>query len=122
MIGVVANGEVNLHPEVEAWFLALDQETADAVAAAIMRLVEHGPGLGRPTVDHIKASRHHNMKELRPGTIRILFCFDPRREAILLVAGNKQDQWKQWYKVNIPIADDRYDEWLEIIEKGGGAT
>lgn len=52
------------------------------------------------------------MKELRTGSIRILFAFDPKREAILLVAGNKRDQWTRWYKVAVPVADDRYDEWL----------
>ena len=57
------------------------------------------------------------MKELRPGSsgrseIRILFAFDPKRRAILLVAGDKAGKWTQWYDRNIPIADDRFDEWL----------
>jgi hypothetical protein len=47
------------------------------------------------------------MKELRPGSagsteVRILFCFDPRRQAILLVAGDKSGQWQDWYKRAIP--------------------
>ena len=57
-------------------------------------------------------------KELRPGSagrseIRVLFAFDPKRRAILLVAGDKAGKWKQWYDKNIPIADDRFDEWCE---------
>jgi hypothetical protein len=57
------------------------------------------------------------MKELRPGSIggtevRILFAFDPQRRAVLLVAGDKSGQWEAWYEDNIPVADDRYDEWL----------
>lgn len=72
--------------------------------------------LGRPLVDHIKGSQHHNMKELRPGStgnseIRILFAFDSKRQAILLVAGDKAGQWKKWYKDNIPIADARFERW-----------
>jgi hypothetical protein len=60
------------------------------------------------------------MKELRTGSIRILFCFDPHREAILLVAGDKRGQWQRWYTTAIPLADDRYDEWLKVIATEGG--
>jgi hypothetical protein len=60
------------------------------------------------------------MKELRPitarGRIRVLFCFDPHREAILLVAGDKAGQWQSWYNRMIPVADDRYEEFLKTKE------
>lgn len=66
------------------------------------------------------------MKELRPGSsgrseVRILFAFDPQRHAIMLLAGDKQGRWDKWYRTNVPIADDRYDEHLEWLkkEKGG---
>jgi hypothetical protein len=57
------------------------------------------------------------MRELRPGSagrseVRILFIFDPERRAVLLVAGDKAGNWKKWYDRNIPVADERYDEWL----------
>ncbi len=45
--------------------------------------------------------------------IRILFVFDPDRQAILLVAGDKAGQWKQWYTDNIPVAEARYQRWLD---------
>lgn len=78
-------------------------------------LRDQGPTLGRPLVDTIKGSRHSNMKELRPGStgrteVRVLFAFDLERQAILLVGGDKSDDWKGWYDSNIPIADDRFDE------------
>ena len=118
MIGV--SWDVNLHPAVEQWFLALPDDEADGVSDAIDALAEHGPGLGRPLVDRINASRYHHMKELRPitshGRVRILFCFDPDREAILLVAGDKTGQWRTWYDRMIPVADDRYEEYLETKE------
>ena len=86
-------------------------------------LTEHGPGLGRPLVDSIVGSGHRNMKELRPGSsgseVRILFAFDPRRRAILLLAGDRQGAWAKWYRRNICVADDRYDEHLEQLKKGG---
>lgn len=48
--------------------------------------------------------------------LRVLFAFDPQRKAILLVADNKAGQWKTWYKVNIPIADDRFAAHLNELE------
>src|SRR5438445_5015466 len=66
-----------------------------------------GPTLGRPLVDRVKGSQLHNLKELRPGSsaqteIRTLFVFDPKRQAVLLVAGVKAGVWSQWYSDNIP--------------------
>lgn len=83
--------------------------------AAIQVLRDHGPALGRPLVDTVKGSRHGNMKELRPGStgrteIRVLFAFDLVREAILLVGGDKSEDWTGWCETNIPIADGRFDE------------
>ncbi|KLL12749.1 type II toxin-antitoxin system RelE/ParE family toxin [Protofrankia coriariae] len=99
------------------WLLSLDDSSYDLVTAAIDKLADDGPALGRPLVDLIKRSRHHNMKELRPGSsgsgeVRILFVFDPQRRAVLLVGGDKSGDWNGWYTRNIKIADDRYDEWL----------
>ncbi len=68
-------------------------------------------------METIKASRHQNMKELRSGTIRVLFAFDPVRQAVLLIGGDKVGQWEAWYRRNIPVADDLYDEWLVELEK-----
>lgn len=52
-----------------------------------------GPQTGRPRVDTLKGSKHVNMKELRfdadRGVWRVAFAFDPAREAILLIAGDK---------------------------------
>lgn len=105
---------------IEDWLLSLKQDDYDLIIAALEVLAEKGPGLGRPLVDTVKASRHKNMKELRPGSsgrseIRILFAFDPKRRAILLVAGDKAGQWKSWYSRNIPVADDLYDEHLRKL-------
>lgn len=112
--------EISLHNEVERWFLALcrdDPESADLVAAAIDHLAVAGPTLGRPLVDRVHGSRHHNMKELRPASagaseVRMLFAFDADREAIVLVAGDKSGRWQEWYREAIPLADKRFDEHL----------
>ncbi len=86
-----------------------DDDTYDQIIAAIRILATVGPGLGRPLVDTIVGSRHNNMKELRPGSsgrseVRILFAFDPKRHAIMLLAGDKQGRWDKWYRENIPVA------------------
>jgi hypothetical protein len=108
--------------EVEEWFLALtdtDADLADVVEAAIDVLTEEGPTLGRPLVDRVKGSTRHNLKELRPSgtSIRILFVFDPERQAVLLVAGDKAGDWKDWYTTNIPIAEQRYSDWVDTEGK-----
>ncbi len=106
--------EVILLEEVERWYFTLDEDTMAAVTGAIDLLELEGPTLGRPTVDKVNGSKYHSMKELRPAgtSIRILFIFDPRRRAILLLGGNKAGSWKSWYDKNISIAERRYEEWL----------
>ncbi|MFG1717774.1 type II toxin-antitoxin system RelE/ParE family toxin [Micromonospora sp. B006] len=112
--------EIRLHPEVERWFLDLcssEPSTADLVSEALDLLAEHGPALGRPLVDRLKGSAYHHMKELRPGSsgtseVRMIFAFDPSREAIFLVAGDKAGQWQSWYRLAIPLADERFQEHL----------
>ncbi|WP_454293397.1 type II toxin-antitoxin system RelE/ParE family toxin [Salana multivorans] len=99
---------------IEDWLDSLDGVSWKQVMAALEVLRELGPQLGRPLVDTMTASRHKNMKELRPGSsgrseLRILFAFDPERRAIMLVAGDKSGNWTRWYKKNIPVADDLYD-------------
>lgn len=116
----MGNWDVDL-AYVEDWLVNSDQQSYEQVIAAIELLAERGPQLGRPLVDTIKASRHKNMKELRPGStdrseLRVLFAFDLERKAIFLIAGDKAGQWDKWYRVNIPIADDRFDKHLAKLK------
>jgi len=87
------------------------------VLAALNALAVDGPALGRPFADTVKGSRHANMKELRlrGGNLRLLFAFDTERHGIALVAEDKTNNWTTWYRVNIPIAGDRFQEHLEHI-------
>jgi len=90
-------------------------------------LRDAGPSLGRPLVDTVKGSRHSNMKELRPGStgrteVRVLFAFDKKRQAILLIGGDKSDDWSGWYDANIPIADARLDEHQARIDAERSAS
>ena len=113
--------EVEYTDEFGAWYEGLDEATQDAIIAAVEFLRDKGPGLARPLVDTLEGSRHPNLKELRPpgGHIRILFAFDPRRLAILLIGGDKRHRWREWYEVMIPVADRLYDEHLETLRREG---
>lgn len=114
--------EVYVVDEVLEWIDQLDEATQARVVQAIDALAEGGPGLGRPLVDTITGSKVQNLKELRPGSVRILFAFDPWRSSILLVAGDKRGQWKSWYHEAIPLAEQRYEVYLKQrqAEDGGG--
>lgn len=105
---------------IAEWLISLDDDSRAQVVAAIELLQDHGPQLGRPIVDTVSSSRHRNMKELRPGSsgrskLRVLFVFDPGRSAIMLIAGDKAGDWTRWYKTNIPLADDLFDEHLRRL-------
>jgi hypothetical protein len=112
---------VYLVNEVRDWIDGLDSTSHARVVQAIDLLAEAGPGLGRPLVDTIQGSSIANLKELRPGTVRILFVFDPWRSSILLVAGDKAGRWNEWYRDAIPLAEQRYEAYLkERAEEEGG--
>jgi hypothetical protein len=113
--------EILMHEEVADWLNALPSNSYEKVIMTIRALSEAGPALGRPQVDHIKYSKLHNLKELRPlgTTLRILFAFDFKRRAVLLVAGNKNPNWIKWYEEHIPLAESRFIEFSSSNKKGG---
>jgi hypothetical protein len=107
-------------PDFKLWFYQQELELQDEVFSVLTLLMEFGPSLGRPRVDTLEGSSIKNLKELRiqykGEPWRILFAFDPKRQAILLVGGNKTGN-KRWYKKNIPIAERRYEHYLEQLEE-----
>jgi len=109
--------------EFKPGFDALDQDVRREILALARVLQEFGPQLGRPRVDTLNGSRHANMKELRfsaaDGEWRVAFAFDPRRKAILLVAGDKSGgSEKRFYRELMRKADERFDAHLARIERG----
>jgi hypothetical protein len=63
--------------------------------------------------DTLNGSQFSNMKELRfkaaGGVWRVAFAFDPNREGVLLVAGDKSGGSEdRFYKRLIAKADERY--------------
>jgi hypothetical protein len=113
---------VLFHDAFDAEIEALVEELQDELLAHAKLLAAFGPDLGRPTVDTLKGSRHSNMKELRfswNGQVwRVAFAFDPRRQAILLVGGDKggADQ-RRFYKRLLMVADARYDDHLGTLSQ-----
>ncbi|MFI5717064.1 type II toxin-antitoxin system RelE/ParE family toxin [Nocardia sp. NPDC051750] len=95
------------------WIDGLDPAAHARVVHALDALAEGGPGLGRPLVDGITGSALKNLKELRAGTTRILFAFDPWRSSVLLVAGDKRNRWSEWYVDAIPLAERRYADYVK---------
>jgi hypothetical protein len=114
---VVAVGD-----EFEPEFADLPKDVQTEILA-LARLLQHfGPRLGRPRVDTLEGSRHANMKELRfaaaQGEWRVAFAFDPKREGVLLVAGDKSGgSQKRFYRELIRKADDRFDAHLRWLTK-----
>ncbi len=113
--------EVDYTNEFEEWWNRLSEHDQELVIPAVDKLMEWGPALPRPLADTLEGSRHPNMKELRPlgSNIRVLFAFDPRRNAILLIGGDKTGRWEEWYRETIPVADRLYDAHLEELRKEG---
>jgi hypothetical protein len=48
----------------------------------------------------------------------VLYAFDPRRTAILLIGGDKTGN-DRWYREFVPFADKLFDQHLETLRKEG---
>ena len=112
--------EVEFTDEFEEWWHTLTETEQGKVDARVNLLMERGPNLGFPFSSPVKSSRFPEMRELRAQAggdpLRMLYAFDPRRTAILLVAGDKTGD-DRWYDTNVPIADRLFEEHMRTIEK-----
>ena len=109
---------VQLHPDFADEVEAHPHDVQEAVVAAVRLLQQMGPQLKRPHCDTLKGSQFSNMKELRfdaaDGVWRVAFAFDPNRQAVVLVGGDKSGtSSKKFYKALIRSADQRFNDWLE---------
>jgi len=105
----------------ELEFLAFDPQVQEALLAVAKLLANYGPQLGRPYADTLKGSKHANMKELRftakGGVWRAAFAFDPLRQAVVLVAGDKSSgNQKRFYQQLIATADRRFSDHLKRLK------
>lgn len=112
---------VLFHDEFEPEFYELLEEVQNELLAYVKLLQRFGSNLSRPYADTLNGSRYANMKELRfkaaGGVWRVAFAFDPKRQAIILVAGNKSGtKEKRFYKQLINKADKRFESHLSKLE------
>ncbi|MBP9692576.1 MAG: type II toxin-antitoxin system RelE/ParE family toxin [Alphaproteobacteria bacterium] len=114
--------DVEYTDEFGAFWKTLSEDEQEDIAAIIGLLEEKGTELPFPFSTGVEGSKHSHMRELRvqskSNPLRILYAFDPRRAAILLIGGNKRGD-KRWYKTYIPIADKLYTDHLVELKKEG---
>jgi hypothetical protein len=113
---------VEFTDEFGEWWNSLSEAEQDDIDAVVGLLESKGPSLPFPYSSGISGSKHGHMRELRiqhgGEPYRVLYAFDPRRCAILLIGGNKTGQ-DRWYESMVPQADRVYDEHLDQLKKEG---
>lgn len=114
------NVEVEYSDEFDEWWDTLTEVEQEAVSAYVLMLEEFGVTLGFPYSSDIKGSKISHLRELRPQCkgkpLRVLYAFDPRRMAILLIGGDKTGNSK-WYDVFVPVAERIYDDHIEQLRR-----
>lgn len=103
---------------VAEWITTLSEAERDALEARIDLLALAGPSLGRPVIDTLTGSSLANLKEIRSGSVRVLFAFDHEQRAVLLVGGDKRGQWNRWYPGAIRQAEERYEQHRRETREG----
>lgn len=114
--------EIEVTDLFEAWWNELTEAEQEDITAVVELLEIRGPQLPYPHSSGIHGSKHNHMRELRiqhkGRPYRVLYAFDPRRLAILLLGGDKTGN-DDWYEENVPIADRLYDEHIEELKQEG---
>jgi hypothetical protein len=114
--------EVEYTNEFEEWWKTLNEDEQIDISASVGLLEECGPNLRHPHSSGINGSEYAHMRELRiqhaGQPYRVLYAFDPRRTAILLIGGNKIGN-NRWYDKYIPIADNLYTQHITTLKKEG---
>lgn len=113
--------QIEFTDEFETWWHGLDKRGQVQVDARVRLLEQLGPQLGFPHSSGVSSSRHARMRELRiqygGRPLRVFYCFDSRRVAVLLVGADKTGN-DRFYEEMVPIADRLYDEHLAELEPG----
>jgi hypothetical protein len=104
------------------WWERLTAEEQEDVNASVVLLERFGPLLRYPHSSAVTSSKHPHMRELRiqhqGRPYRVLYAFDPRRCAILLIGGDKTGD-QRWYDTYVPVADRLYDSHVDQLRREG---
>ena len=111
--------EVVATDEFADWFQELTQADAKAVARNVGLLEAKGTTLGHPHSSAIKRSKYP-LRELRVQSggrpLRVFYAFDPRRQAVLLLGGDKTGD-DRFYERFVPQAESIWEEYLTEIRE-----
>jgi hypothetical protein len=114
--------EVEYTDEFGDWWAGLSEGEQESVEAGVELLEDRGPRLSFPYSSGLIGSKYGHMRELRiqhsGDPYRVLYIFDRRRIALLLIGGNKTGD-DRWYEKFVPIADRLNAQHLEMLEKQG---
>ena len=112
--GILARVEVIYTDEFGEWFAALSKPEQDEVIVVVGLLEGLGVALGFPASSALRGSRVA-LRELRPkrgrSPIRVIYAFDPDRDAVLLIGGDKSGG-ARFYERLIPVAEKIWAEYL----------
>ena len=113
--------EVEFSDEFGQWWDELSADEQRSLDFTVSLLQELGPALKMPHSSGVERSRHAHMRELRiqhqGRPYRVLYAFDSRRVALLLIGGDKTGD-DRWYETYVPRADSIYDRHLRDLERG----
>ncbi len=116
--------DVEVTDEFNAWWNGLTEAERISVERAVLLLEDRRPHLPFPYSGRVNGSRHSAMRELRVQhqgqPYRVLYIFDPRRVALLLLGGEKTGD-DRWYEKNVPLADRIDDNYLAEMEEENNA-
>ncbi len=97
-----------------AWYEALPMAEQESVFRVVTLLEELGTKLGFPYSSAIQGSRYP-LRELRVQhrgrPIRLLYAFDPERQAVLQLGGDKSGK-DRFYEEHVPRAEDLWERYL----------
>lgn len=112
--------EVEYTDEFEQWWNTLSEAEQIDISASVGLLEQLGPNLRFPYSSGIEGAQFSHMRELRiqhqGRPYRILYAFDARRIAILLIGGEKTGDHR-WYERYVALANSLYEEHLRTLEK-----
>jgi hypothetical protein len=109
--------EVIVTDEYLEWYEALDDPGAEDVDVTVGILQSLGVALGAPRSSDIKGASFA-LRELRLQSnarpFRIFYAFDPKRQAVLLIGGDKTGiSDKRFYAQMIPLSERIWQEYLD---------